>query len=97
MRKRVQTVNKHKPRVEFTLWASNEKGYCPVGNREIIGICNARNIVRKTLKLNAAQTELVLDKLYDEGKYLVFGKNVNTYFDTKVAKVPNVFFLGGVQ
>ena len=93
----VRTVNKKKPQIEFTLWASNEKGYCPVANREIIGIMNAREIVKKVLKLTGAQVEMVLDKLQDENKYLVFGKDIQAFFEPEMKKYPNVFFLGVKQ
>jgi len=96
VKKTVRTVNKKKPQREFTLWASNEKGYCPVGNREIIGICNARNIIAKTLKLTGKQVEIVLNKIQDENKYLVFGKNVDPFFETKIKRYPNVFYLGNI-
>jgi len=94
MKKIIRTVNKNKPQIEFSLWASKENGYCPVSNREIIGICNARNIVKKVFKLNAKQTEMVLDKIYDEGKFIVFGKGIDPFFDTKIRKIPNAMFLG---
>ena len=97
MKKIVRTVNKIKPRIEFILWHSNEKGYCPVGNRETIGICNARNIIKKVMNLKADQIELILDKIQDENKYLVFGKDIDAFFDTKIRKYPNVFFLGTEQ
>jgi hypothetical protein len=94
MKKRVQTVNKHKPQVEFKLWASNNKGYCPVGNREIIGICNTRIVIKKALKLNAKQTEHAINFIQDTGKFLIFGRDIDPYFATKISKVPNAFFLG---
>lgn len=94
MKTKVQTVNKHAPQVEFILWHSNQNGYCPVGNREIIGVCNTRDIIKKTFKINAKQVEMVISKLADEEKVLVFGKNVKPFFETKIKKIPNVFFLG---
>ena len=95
-KKLIRTVNKKKPQIEFALWASNDKGYCPVGNREIIGIMNARVIVKKIFNLNGAQIEIVLNKIQDEGKYLVFGKDVDPFFESRIKKYPNVFYLGPV-
>jgi len=94
MKKIVRTVNKVAPRVEFKLYHSNEYGYCPVGNREIIGICNAREIVKKVFHLNAEQANMVLDKLQDENKFLVFEKDIEAFFDTKIRNYKNVFYLG---
>jgi hypothetical protein len=97
MKKIVRTVNKHKPQIEFSLWHSNDKGYCPVGNREQIGICNTRDIVKKILNLKNNQIEMVLDKIQDEGKFLVFGENIDAFFEDKIRKYPNVFFLGVIN
>jgi hypothetical protein len=91
---RLRTVNKHKPVIEFSLWHSNENGYVPVANREIIGICNARLIIKKVLKLSNLDVEKVLDKIQDEEKVLVFGKDIDSFFDSKVRKYPSVFYLG---
>jgi hypothetical protein len=91
---RLRTVNKKRPQIEFSLWHSNETGYVPVSNREIIGICNARLIVKKVLKLSAVNVEKVLDKIQDEDKVLVFGNGIDPFFEPKVRKYPNVFYLG---
>jgi len=93
-KKLVRTVNKGKPVVEFTLWHSNENGYCPVANREIIGIINARFIVKKVLNITAKQVEMVINKIQEEKNYIVFGKDIEPYFESKIKKLPNVFFLG---
>jgi len=93
-KKLYRTVNKRAPKVEFVLWRANEKGYCPVANRELIGICNARIIVKKLLKLTGKQTNLVLQKIQSENKYLIWGKNTEAFFDTKMVKLPEVFYLG---
>ena len=95
--KNIRTVNVGKPKVEYTLFASNDKGYCPVNNREIIGIMNARKLVKRVLNLKNEQVEMVLNKIYEEGKFLVFGKTFDPYFDDKVRKVKNAIFLGGPQ
>ena len=94
MKKKIQTVNKHAPQVEFILYHSNDKGYCPAANKEVIGICNARNIVKKVMKLNAKQVELVINKIQDEDKVLVFGKDMDAFFVDKVKKFADVFYLG---
>jgi hypothetical protein len=91
---RQMTVNKHRPQIEFSLWHSNEKGYCPVANREIIGICNARHIIKSVLKLGNTDVERVLNKIQDEDKVLVFGKDIDPFFEKRVKVYPNVFFLG---
>jgi hypothetical protein len=91
---RQRTVNKHKPVIEFSLWHSNPNGYCPAANREVIGICNARMIIKKVLRLSNADVEKVLDKIQDEEKVLVFGLDMEPFFEPKVRKYPNVFFLG---
>jgi hypothetical protein len=36
----------------------------------------------------------ILDKIQDEEKVLVFGKNIDPFFDKKVGKYPNAFYLG---
>jgi len=95
--KLVRTVNKRAPVREFTLWHSNEKGYCPVGNREIIGVMNAREIVKKVFNLTGKEIEFVLNKIQDENKYLVFGNDVDPFFVSKISKLPDVFFLGPIE
>ena len=95
--KRVRTVNKAEPRTKFLLYHSNEKGYCPVSNREIIGIVNARNIVKKVLNLKAKEVDLIINKLQDERGVLIFGKGVKPHFEDRITKTPNVFFLGGIN
>jgi hypothetical protein len=90
---RLMTVNKHKPQIQFGLWHSNEKGYCPVLNREVIGICKAREYLHFVLK-DKKKVELVLDKVREEEKVFVFGKDIDPFFEKNPGKYPNAFFLG---
>jgi hypothetical protein len=91
---RQMTINKHKPLIQFSLWHSNDRGYCPVANREVIGICNARDIVKKVLHLKNTEVEMVLTKIAEEDKVLVFGKGIDPFFDNRVRAYHNVFLLG---
>jgi hypothetical protein len=96
MKKIVRTVNKAAPRCEFKLWHSNEKGYCPVGNREIIGICKVREILKKILHFDNHKIDIIICKIMEENKIFVFGKDTDRpYFIDKMDKTSNVFFLGG--
>jgi hypothetical protein len=91
---RNRTVNVGKPKIEFSLWHSDEKGYCPVANREVIGIMHTREIVKKVFGLDNKSVEIILNKIQDEEKVLVFGKDIEPFFEMGVKKYPNVFFLG---
>jgi hypothetical protein len=51
-------------------------------------------IVKKVLRLSNADTEKVLNKIQDEEKVLVFGKDIEPFFEPKVRKYANVFYLG---